>query len=103
MALSSAWWSWQAILNFSHISIKLKNQNKNLKWAAVSWHFRKQVGIIAGFYVLAPRSLSCKSKDKYRDKKKLGKTMLLISYISRVAISNKGFKTDVRPFFKTVT
>ena len=24
-ALSLAWWSWQAVLNYSHISIKLKN------------------------------------------------------------------------------
>ena len=25
MALSPAWWSWQAVINFSHISMKLKN------------------------------------------------------------------------------
>ena len=25
-ALSPAWWSWQAVLNFGHISIKLKKQ-----------------------------------------------------------------------------
>ena len=24
--LSPSWWSWQAVLNFSHASIKLKNQ-----------------------------------------------------------------------------
>ena len=29
-ALSPAWRSWQAVLNFSHISIKLKIQNKKL-------------------------------------------------------------------------
>ena len=30
-AFSSAWWSWQAVLHFSHISIKLKNQNKKFQ------------------------------------------------------------------------
>ena len=39
-ALSPAWWSWQAVLNFNHISIKLQA-------AAISWHLRKQVGVIA--------------------------------------------------------
>ena len=36
------WWSWQAVLNFSHIFIKLKNFNLT----AISWHLRKQVGVI---------------------------------------------------------
>ena len=30
-ALFPAWWSWQAVLNFSHTSIKLKNQNKKFQ------------------------------------------------------------------------
>ena len=29
-ALFPAWQSWQAVLNFSRISIKLKNQNKRI-------------------------------------------------------------------------
>ena len=36
-ALSPAWWSWQAALNYSNISTKLQ----------ASWHLRKQVGVIA--------------------------------------------------------
>ena len=35
---SPAWWSWQAVLNYSHISIKR---------TAISWDLRKQVGVIA--------------------------------------------------------
>ena len=27
--LSLGWWWWEEVLNFSHISIKLKNQNKS--------------------------------------------------------------------------
>ena len=36
----------QEVLNFSHISIKLNNQNKKFQRDRISWHFRKQVGII---------------------------------------------------------
>ena len=32
-ALSPAWWSWQAVLNYKQI--------------AISWHLQKQVGVIA--------------------------------------------------------
>ena len=39
-ALSPAWWSWQAALNYSNISTKLKR-------TAISWYLRKQVGLIA--------------------------------------------------------
>ena len=31
---SPAWWSWQAVLNFSHISIKVKKQIKNFNRTA---------------------------------------------------------------------
>ena len=40
MALSSALWSWQAALNFHHISIKFQ-VGTNI------WHLQKQVGLIA--------------------------------------------------------
>ena len=30
-ALYPVWWSWQAVLNFSHVSIKLKNQNNKFQ------------------------------------------------------------------------
>ena len=40
IVLSPAWWSWQAVLNFSDISIKFQADSK-------SWHFQKQVGVIA--------------------------------------------------------
>ena len=39
--LSPVWWSWQVVLNFSHISKKLKNQIKNFNRTAISWHLRK--------------------------------------------------------------
>ena len=39
-AHSPAWWSWQAVLNYSHIST-------NYNWTAMSWHLRKQVWVIA--------------------------------------------------------
>ena len=53
-ALSSAWWSWQAVLNFNRISIKLQADSNIL------------VSPEAGRgnylpYVLAPPSLSCES------------------------------------------
>ena len=53
-AHSPAWWSWQAVLNFSHISIKLQADSNIL------------VSPEAGRgnclpYVLAPPSLSCES------------------------------------------
>ena len=53
-AYSPAWWSWQAVLNYSHISIKLKADSNIL------------VSPEAGRgnclpYVLAPPSLSCES------------------------------------------
>ena len=39
-ALFPAWWSWQAVLNFNQILFKYKRN-------AISWHLRKQVGVIA--------------------------------------------------------
>ena len=54
MVLSPAWWPWQAVLNYSHISIKLQADSNILASPE------------AGrgnclFYVLAPPSLSCES------------------------------------------
>ena len=54
-AHSPAWWSWQAVLNYSHISIKLQADNNIM------------VSPEAGRanclpYVLAPPSLSCESR-----------------------------------------
>ena len=53
-AHSPAWWSWQAVLNYSHIPIKLQADNNIL------------ASLEAGRgnclpYVLAPPSLSCES------------------------------------------
>ena len=62
MAHFLAWWSWQAVLNFSHIFIKLKKQNKN---------FQVDSNILASpeagwgnclLYVLALLTLFCESK-----------------------------------------
>ena len=52
----TAWWSWQAVLNYSHISIKLQADSNIL------------VSPEAGRgnclpYVLAPPSLSCESGE----------------------------------------
>ena len=52
-AHSPAWWSWQAVLNYSHISIKLQADSNIL------------ASLEAGLgnclpYVLVPLSLSCK-------------------------------------------
>ena len=62
-ALSLAWWSWQTVLNFHHIFIKLNNQNKN---------FQPDSNILASpeagqgnclSYVLMPLLLSCESEE----------------------------------------
>ena len=50
------------LINFSHISI-------NFKRTAISWHFRKQVGVIA--YPMCQRLrpfLACQEDKTYRDK-----------------------------------
>ena len=39
-AHSPAWWSWQAVLNYSQSLL-------NYKRTAISWYLRKQVGVIA--------------------------------------------------------
>ena len=53
-AHSPAWWSWQAVLNYIHISIKLQADSNNL----VSLEARRGNCLP---YVLAPPSLSCES------------------------------------------
>ena len=53
-ALFPAWWSWQAVLNFSYISIKLQTDSNILAFPEAGWgNFL--------FYVLAPPLLSCES------------------------------------------
>ena len=42
-----AWRSWQAVLNYSFMYIKVKTKLKNFNRTAIFWHLRKQVGIIA--------------------------------------------------------
>ena len=53
-ALSPAWWSWQAVLNYSHISIKLQVDSNILASPEAGWSNCLP-------YVLAPPSLSCES------------------------------------------
>ena len=53
-ALSSAWWSWQAVLNYIHISIKLQADSNILVSSEAG-----QGNCLP--YVLAPPSLSCES------------------------------------------
>ena len=58
-ALYPAWWSWKTVLKFSHISIKLKKQNK--KFQSDSNIFTSLEAGRGNFlpYVLAPTSLYC--------------------------------------------
>ena len=51
-ALSPAWWSWQAVLNYSHISIRIQADSNNLASPEAG-----QGNCLP--YVLAPPSLSC--------------------------------------------
>ena len=65
-ATSPAWWSWQAVLTYSHICIKLQADSNIL------------VPPEAGRgnclpYVLAPRRFPASQEDKYRDKNKKNK------------------------------
>ena len=53
-AISPAWWSWQAVLNYSHISIKLQADNNIL----ISPEAGRSNCLP---YVLGPPSLSCES------------------------------------------
>ena len=60
-ALSPAW---QAVLNFSHTSLKiLKNQNKNLNRTAIVLESPEVDGGNCLRNVLPPPSLSCKSGE----------------------------------------
>ena len=54
-ALSPAWWSWQAVLNYSHISIKLQADSNILASPEAG-----QGNCLP--YVLASPSLSCESR-----------------------------------------
>ena len=54
MAYSLAWWSWQAVLNYSHISIKLQANSNILASPEEGWGNCLP-------YVLAPPLLSCES------------------------------------------
>ena len=62
-ALSPAWWSWQAVLNFSQISIKLQADSNILASPKAG-----RGNCLP--YVLTSPSLSCESGGKYRDKNK---------------------------------
>ena len=54
MALSSAWWSWQAVLNYSDIFIKLQTDSNILASSEAGWSN-------CLLYVLASLSLFYKS------------------------------------------
>ena len=53
-ALSPAWWSWQAVLNYNHISIELQADSNILASPEAG-----QGNCLP--YVMAPPSLSCES------------------------------------------
>ena len=61
MAFSPAWWSGQAVLNYSHISIKLQADINILAFLEAG-----QGNCLP--YVLVPLSLSASQEDKYKDK-----------------------------------
>ena len=56
-----AWWSWQAVLNYNHISIKLQADSNILASPEAG-----RGNCLP--YVLAPPSISCELGGKYRDK-----------------------------------
>ena len=49
--LFPAWWSWQTVLNFNHISIKLESKTKNFQMDSNILVYLKQVGVICLPYV----------------------------------------------------
>ena len=64
MTISPAWYSWQAVVNFSHISIKLKNEKKKFQVASNILASPEAGRGNCLPNVLAPLSLSCKSGEK---------------------------------------
>ena len=54
-ALSTAWWSWKAVLNFNHISIILQAYSNILTSSEAGWGNCLP-------YVVAPPSISCESR-----------------------------------------
>ena len=60
-AHSPAWCSWQAVLNYIHISIKFKR-------TAISWYLRKQVGVIAYPMNYRLRRFPASQENNYRKK-----------------------------------
>ena len=63
MALSPAWWSWQAILNYSHISNKLLADSNILASPEAG-----RGNCLS--YVYRLRRFPTSQEDKHRDKKK---------------------------------
>ena len=63
-ALSPAWWSWQAVLNYSHISTKLLAGSNILTSPEAGRNNCLP-------YVLRLRRFPASQEDKYRDKKKI--------------------------------
>ena len=57
-AHSPAWWSCQAVLNYSYISI-------NYKRTAISWYLPKQVGVVAYPMYERLRRFPASQEDKY--------------------------------------
>ena len=60
MALSLAWWSWQAVLNFNHISIKLLDSNILVSLEAGQGNCLP--------YVLVPFRFSASQEDRDKNK-----------------------------------
>ena len=83
-ALSPAWWPWQAILNFSHSSVKLRNQNRNFQPDSniISWHLRKQVQVMLTLCISNSVALLRVRKINIETKWKKKVHVALISYLS---------------------
>ena len=61
MTLSPAWWSWQAVLNYSHISIKVHEDSNILASPKAGWGNCLP-------YILASLCFPVNQENKYRDK-----------------------------------
>ena len=81
-ALSSAWWSWQAVLNFNHISIKLQ-ADSNILVSPEAGH--------ASVAFLRVRRIKC------RDKNKKNACLTCHELASRFNVSDETIKTSFAP------
>ena len=74
-AHSPAWWSWQAVLNYSHISIKLQADSNILVFPEAGWGNCLSYVLVPCIGILYLRTMyfPANEENKYRDKIKIKK------------------------------